>query len=151
VTHIRTSIREGAVTLVTGLTTTSTRVYKSRNLPLTTAEFPCLCVFARGEAYDYAQAGFSGGKAYPVRNVDLHIQGYVKDSDSSAIETTLDTIAKEVETALFAGFPFGGAFGMTLGSQEIEVNSDGDESFGSIDMVFNVAYRTVEGLPETAI
>ena len=150
-THIRTGIRDAAATAVTGLTTTGARVYKSRTLPLTAVELPALCVYARAESYDYGEAAFSGGRAYPVRAVELHVQGFVKDTDSSAIETTLDVIAKEVETAIYAAFPLGSSFGMTLGSQNTEVNADGDESLGVIDMVFQVAYRTVEGLPETAI
>ena len=150
-THLRTGIRDAAATAVTSLTTTSTRVYKSRTLPLTASELPALCVYCRAETYDYGEAGFSGGKAYPVRNIELHVQGYVKDTDSSAIETTLDVIAKEVETAIFAAYPLGSSFGMTLAGQTTEVNAEGDESLGVIDMVFQVAYRTVEGLPETAI
>jgi hypothetical protein len=149
-THIRKSIRDAAVTTVTGLTTTSTRVYKGRNLPLTTSEFPCLCVYARGESYDYGEAAFSGGKAWPQRIVELHVQGYVKASDTSVIEDTLDLIAEEVETAVFAASSFGGALGMTLGEQTISVDAQGDETLGTIDMVFNVLYRTAEGAPGTA-
>lgn len=150
-THIRTSIRDAAASAVTSLTTTGARVYKSRNLPLTAAEFPCLCVFARGETYDYGDAGFSGGKAYPQRLIDLRVQGYVKDSDAATIETTLDVIAKEVEVALFAAFPFGSAQGMTLSEQTLQIDASGDESLGVIDMGFQVMYRTAEGLPETSI
>ena len=149
-THLRKTIRDSVATLVTGLATTGARVYKSRNLPLTTAEFPCLCVYARSDTPDYDQAAFSGGKAYPVRTVDVHIQGYVKDSDAKTIENTLDLIAEEVETVLFSGDGIlGGSIGTNLGSQTISLDDAGDETLGTIDMSFDVLYRIIEGVPGT--
>lgn len=148
-THLRKTIRDAAATAVTGLATTSTRVYKSRNLPLVAAEFPCVLVFARSDSPDYEGAAFSGGVAYPVRSLELHVQGYAKDTDSSAIEDTLDTIAEEVETAIFDA-AFTGALGVRLGGQSISVDASGDETLGVVDMVFVVLYRTAEGTPGTA-
>lgn len=147
-THLRKTIRDSAATRLTGLTTTGARVYKSRNLPLTTAEYPCIAIYARSDVADYADAGFSGGLAYPVRTVELHVVGYVKDTDSAAIEDTLDAIAEEVETALFAS-ALTGTHGITLGEQSISVDAGGDETVGSVDIVFNAMYRTREGSPGT--
>ena len=92
-----------------------------------------------------------GSRTLVPRMIELHVQGFVKDSDTSVIEDTLDLIAEEVETALFAAFPFGSALGMTLGEQTLSVDAQGDESLGVVDMVFNVMYRTAEGSPGTAI
>lgn len=146
-THVRKSIRDAATSAVVGLATTGSRVYASRNLPLTNPEFPCLCVYARSDNPDYESAAFSGGVSFPVRTVALHVQGFVMALDAPSAEDTLDLIAEEVETAIFAAFPFGGALGLTLGSQDLAVDSSGNQSLFSIDMVFNVIYRTAEGHP----
>lgn len=149
-THLRKTIRDSTATRLTGLTTTGSRVYKSRNLPLTATEFPCLAIYARSDAPDYADAAFSGGVAYPVRTVELHVVGYVKDTDSSAIEDTLDTIAEQVEVAIFNG-ALTGAMGLTIGEQTISVDASGDETVGVVDIVFNAMYRAAEGAPGTAV
>lgn len=149
-THLRKSIRDAAATAVTSLTTTSTRVYKSRNLPLTSAEFPSLLVYARSDTPDYTDSSMGARQLVP-RTVELHVQGMVKDSDSAVIEDTLDLIAEEVETALFAAFPFANAYGLQLAEQTLSVDASGDETLGTIDMVFNVLYRAAEGAPGTAV
>jgi len=148
VTHLRKTIRDAVTSRVTGLTTTSTRVYKSRNLPLTTAELPALCVYARGDRPDYDVPSAMGPPKI-ARTIELHVQGYVKDSDASTIEDTLDGIAEEVETAMYTS-AFTGVMALQLGDQTIEVEDAGDESLGTIDMVFNVTYRAAEGAPGTA-
>ena len=149
-THLRTTIRDAVTTTVTNLTTTGTRVYKSRNLPLSAAEFPCLCVYARADVPEYADAVFTGGKVWPVRNLEMHVQGYVKDSDTSVIHTTLELIAEQVETAIFTTIPTG-AYGVTLGEQTIQIEDSGDETLGTIDMVFTIIYRAAEGAPGVSI
>lgn len=149
-THLRSGIRDAAVSAVTGLSTTSTRVYKGRNLPLTASEFPSLCVYARADAPNYSDAAM-GVRTIVPRVVELHIQGFVKDTDSSVIEDTLDAITEEVETALFAAFPLASALNMTLGEQTLSVVDEGDESLGTVDIVFNVMYRSAEGSPGTAM
>ncbi len=148
--HIRQNVRTAAAAAVTGLATTGDRVFMSRALPLRQGDFPCLAVYARSDTPDYESAAFSGGVAYPVRTIELHVQGFVKELDDEDIEDTLDDIAEEVETALFATQPLATSMGMTLGEQIISVDEQGDETLGVIDMVFNVLYRTPEGDPGTA-
>lgn len=149
-THVRASILAAAAAAVTGLATTGARVYQSRNLPLTATEFPSLCVYARRDPTDYSEASYGDGTVDVVRTAEIHIQGYVVDSDGPTIEATLDQIAAEVETALFAAFPFAGAQRMKLGEQVLDVDDEGEETVGTIDMIFNVEYRTAEGAPEAA-
>lgn len=147
-THLRKIIRDAVVARVTNLTTTEMRVYKSRNLPLTATELPALCVFARMDRPDYDAPSAMGLPAI-ARVIELHIQGYVKDSDATTIEDTLDEIAEEVETAMYLT-PFAGLQAVQLGEQTIEAEDSGDETLGMIDMVFNVTYRAAEGAPGTA-
>lgn len=148
--HIRQNVREAAAAAVTGLATTGTRVFKSRTLPLRQGDFPCLAVYARADVPDYSRASM-GARSLVPRVIELHVQGFVKELDDETIEETLDDIAEEVEGALFDAFPFGGAQGLEVGEQSLQVDTQGDESLGIIDMVFNVLYRAAEGTPGTAI
>lgn len=149
--HVRTAIRNAAASAVTGLLTTGVRVYKSRNIPLSANEYPCLCVYVRSDVPDYGEgASFSGGRSIPVRRLGLHVEGYVKDSENEAIETLLDQIAAEVETALFATI-LEGSLGISLGDQILSTDASGEETLGIIDMSFQVLYRTVEGAPEISV
>jgi hypothetical protein len=53
-THARQQIREAAATVVSGLTTTGTRVYQSRMRPVADAGTPCLLVMTSDESIDPA-------------------------------------------------------------------------------------------------
>ena len=47
--HVRQQVREAVSTLLTGLTTTESRVYQSRITPLQANELPALLVATNGE------------------------------------------------------------------------------------------------------
>jgi len=47
--HVRQSIRDNAVTAVTGLSTTGSNVFRSRVYPLGTNKLPVLCVHSEAE------------------------------------------------------------------------------------------------------
>ena len=51
--HIRQSIRDNAVTAVTGLSTTGSNVFRSRVYPLGTNKLPALCVYTDSEVVEY--------------------------------------------------------------------------------------------------
>lgn len=132
------------VTAVTSLATTSTRVYSSRVLPLTTAAFPCLCVYTRSDTPDYAAGHMA---RTPRRELEIHVEGYVRGDDQSV----LDDIAAEVETAVFGSAALA-AFGpMWLGEQTMGVDGEGEALLSTIDMIFRCQYATVEGSPQTAV
>lgn len=132
------------VTAVTGLTTTAARVYESRVLPLTTAAFPCLCVYTRTDSPDYLAGHMA---KTPRRELEIHVEGYVRGDDQSK----LDDIAAEVETAVFASSALA-AFGpLWLGEQTMGVDGEGEALISTVDMVFRSQYATVEGSPQTAV
>lgn len=149
--HVRKQLRDAVALAVTGLTSTGSRVYKSRSLPLSAAaaELPALCVFARQDTPDY-DAGAMGTRV--LRVLEVHLQGYWRGADGSAIEDGLDGIAEQVETAIFANPTFTGlAHGTRLGPQVIDVDAEGDQTVGVIDIVLEILYRTAEGAPGTAV
>lgn len=142
--HVREQIRGAVVTAVTGLATTSTRVYNSRTLPVGASLLPCLCIYTRTDTPDYSRGQMA---RTPRRVLDIHVEGYVKGDD----QTVLDDIAAEVETALFASATVQ-AFGpFWLGEQTMSVDGEGEHLVSVIDMVFRCDYATVEGAPNTAV
>jgi len=144
VPHVREQVRSAVVAAVTGLTTTSARVYNSRVLPVGATLLPCLCVYTRTDTPDYARGHMA---RTPRRVLDVHVEGYVKGDD----QTVMDDIAAEVETALFASATVN-AFGpFWLGEQTMSVDGEGENLISVIDMVFRCEYATVEGAPLTAV
>lgn len=92
--HYLTTVRSAIVTAVTGLTTTGARVYEDEPYPLTAAQVPGLIVSAWSPA-----VGFASMDASVIQvDVDVGIECLAKGT--SGLQTTLDTIAKEVQTAL---------------------------------------------------
>lgn len=148
--HVRKQIRDAIVTALTGLSTTGSRVYAGRSLPLYTgggsipSELPALCIYTREEQANYADGILTNA---PLRELTVRVEGYVDGTDDD-----LDTIAEEVETAFFTDYTFGGlTVGAELGEQSINVDREGDDQYGVIVMTFNVMYRTAEGVPGTAV
>lgn len=132
------------MTAVTGLTTTGVRVYNSRVLPLSASIMPALCVYTRQESPDYSRGRMTN---VPRRVLDLHVEGYVAGDD----QTTLDDIAAEVETAIFASSALRALALVWLGDQKMSVDGEGERLVSIIDMVFRCEYATVEGAPLTAV
>ncbi len=53
--HIRQSIRDNAVTAVTGLSTTGSNVFRSRVYPLGTNKLPALCIHTDSETIEFTR------------------------------------------------------------------------------------------------
>lgn len=144
--HLREQIRSAIVTAVTGLTTTSTRVYTSPAGPLAAGSSPSLLVLTGVDTPAYDPGSRMGGPPAVERTLEVHVQGYASAAD------TLDDIAEEVETALYVDPTLGGlATGTRLGAQTIEFDTDGERVEAAVDMVFLVTYRAAEGAPGTAV
>lgn len=143
--HAREQIRAAVVTAVGGLTTTGVRVYESRFLPLPALGQPALCVYTRLDTPDYGNGTM---ERKPQRMLEVHIEGYASGDDQSV----LDDIAAEVETAIYANSALEVLVGgVWLGEQTMRVDGEGQELVSVIDMVFNISYSTVEGVPETVL
>jgi len=50
--HLRKQIRDNVVTVLTGLSTTGSRVYASRVYPMAAANLPGLCVYTKSESVE---------------------------------------------------------------------------------------------------
>jgi hypothetical protein len=141
--HLRKSIRDAVVTILTGLTTTGARVYPSRLYP-----------------YDPAEAGGPGLMVYTVsesselegrtltRELDLVIEVVAQVNDT--LDDTLDTIAVEIETAMGTDprLGFTGPVDSWLKSTQFAFRKDGEKETGGLVMTYGVYYRTTQANPE---
>jgi len=147
--HVRKQIRDAVVTTVTGLVTTGTNVFQSRVYPLQTSalgsELPALVVLTSTETVDLD----IGTLDAPHRLLTVEIKAIEKAT--SALDDTLDEIAKEVETAMGIDITLGGlCIGVDLSNTpEIELTSEGDQPHGQVSLFYIVKYRTPFGDPST--
>jgi hypothetical protein len=143
--HAREQIRNAVVTAVTGLTTTGTRVYASRVLPLTATDLPALCVYTRQDSPDYTRGT---AQNRPARLLDVRVQGFVDGDDQSV----LDDIAAEVETAIYGNAPLAALTRLIwLADQSMSVDGEGETLISVIDIGFNMQYSVAEGAPLTLV
>lgn len=144
--HYREQIRKAVVTAVTGLTTTGANVKDSPVFPLPDNTPPTICVYARTSTADYADGQLD---CAPMREVQVVIEGYAKANNSLA--DTLDDICSEVETAIFSNASLIALCpgGILLGEQNIDINAEGDEPLGKIEMNYLFYYHGREGEPES--
>lgn len=144
--HVRKNIRDNVTTTLTGLTTTGSRVFQTRLFPLATAKLPGLCIYTRSETTEYATLSKPRTQ---VRELEVLVEAYAKGT--SSIDDTLDTIAVEVEEALYADTTRGGyAKDTQITSFEVDYDGEGDQSVGVARFTISVTYVTVENDIEAA-
>jgi hypothetical protein len=146
-THVRKQIRDNVVTTVTGLTTTTTKVYRSRVYPIASGKLPGLCVYTQSETVESATLTRPRTK---MRSLDVVIEGYALAN--SNLDDTLDQISLEVEEAMVTDVTRGGkAKDTELTSVEIEQVGEGETQAGIVRMTFTVTYATLENDAEVAV
>lgn len=105
--HLHKQIRDKIKTALTGLTTTGDRVYANRLMPMAGANLPGLRIFMDNED---AQSLTIHEPQFLERTLNLMVDCCGKPATSvgsTPLDDLLDTISKEVETALAAGIVFG--------------------------------------------
>lgn len=145
--HVRRQIREAVATAVTGLTTTSTRVFQSRAYPLATTDLPCLLISTPSE--QSAVVDFSVPLTVE-RRLSVRIDAVVRGT--SDVDDTLDLICKEVEIALATPCSAlsGLANSIALTATDLEFDASGEQPVGRATMQFDVIYFTKENAPDMA-
>lgn len=145
--HVRKSIRDAVKTAVTGLTTTTTKVYVGRVYPLQEANLPGLLVYTEDEEVDIASMGVAR-----IQARDLNVVVEARFKDNASLDDKADLILSEVETALGApGLNLGGGKYVQLRRVEIERSDAIEKQLSSMRMTFVVPYYTVLGAPDTAL
>lgn len=143
--HVRQQLREAVATAVTGLSTTGSRVYQSRVYPLDTSSLPCLLVTSDG---DKAEAITVHSPYQQERATTIRIEGVAKAV--SNIDDTLDTISKEVETAI-AGSSTAIVKGLIYQGAQIDYDGSGEQPIGKVTMIFTKDLYTLSNAPDVLI
>lgn len=146
--HLRRQIREAIATAVTGLATTSTRVFQSRVYPLERGtDLPGLLVFSLAETSERRTAPAPG-----IMERVLRVQIVAVARSLADLDDTLDGICKEVEIAL--AMPCSALAGIaktiTLTSTDIEMQGTSDRPVGQAAMTYEVVYLAAENAPDVA-
>lgn len=142
--HARQLIREAVELAVTGLATTSTRVFPSKVYNLQESQLPALQVISAAESIELDEGTLDA----PARLFDVVVKGTAQAT--SNVDNTLDDIAEEVETALGADITLGGlSHGLDLVATDFDYSGEGDQPIGNIELTYRVAYRTPFGDPTT--
>lgn len=144
--HLRQLIRNNIVTTLTGLTTTASRVYRSRIYPLEQSKLPGLCIFTRSESTEYVTISYPRRQE---RTLTIGIEIYAEGT--SNLDNTLDTIAKEVEEALYTDLTRGGyAQDTQVIAFEADFDGSGERPVGVGRLTVQVSYSNRENEVETA-
>lgn len=143
--HLRQQIREAIATTLTGLTTTGTRVYQSRLHTLADSNLPCLLVNTDSEEISALSVS-----EHPLLERSLTLRVRCVAKAVSNLDDTLDTMLKEVETAIgtAADITFGGLV-KSIAPQEIDIEMDDgvEKPVGIASLSYLVTYYTADGSP----
>lgn len=149
-THRRKQIRDAIAARLSGLTTTATRVYAGRTLPLADAHDPLLLIYARDERSEFEAMGGAGRPLARRLRVAVHGKVALAGTDP---EDTLDLIALEVEGAMMADETLSGlAVSLQLAETEIEAALDdgGNRRRGDIRLTYEIEYASAADDPSRA-
>ena len=145
--HIRQQIRERVGTTLTGLTTTGSNVFQSRVYNLENAKLPAIIIYTKSEDSELLEMG---SIRTLQRNLSLVVEAYVKANTN--FDDTIDTIAKEVESAMGADVTHNSLARDTfLDSTEINYNAEGEQPVAVMTMVYNINYLTTEATADVAL
>lgn len=143
--HLRQQIREAVASQLSGLTTTGTRVYQSRLHPLSDSNLPCLLVNTDSEEIATLTL-----QPHPVMERDLTLAVRCIAKAVNNLDDTLDTMLKEVETALgtVTDPTYGGLVkSMSPTGIDIEMDDGMDKPVGVASLNYRVTYYTADGSP----
>lgn len=145
--HVRQQIRGRVVTVLTGLTSTASRVYESRVYPLQDSELPALLIYTKSE--DSLPLVMHTDRVME-RELSLVVECYAKAN--SNFDDTIDTISKEVEEAIAADTTLNSlAKDIFIQSTEIEFNAEGESPVGYATLTFLTTYHVKETNPDVAV
>lgn len=147
--HVRTQIRDRVATTLTGLTTTNTRVYKTRIYPMDAAAMPGICVYINSERS--VEEDFST----LIKEVDIVIDAYVR---GASWDTNSDQVQAEVEAALYADYSAGTdryMDGLALSLEYVQADSqyvgDAEKPYGVLRMIYRAKYAITRGATDIAL
>lgn len=148
--HARTQIRNALATLLTGLTTTGPRVFKSRTWPTRPGDYPALLIYAQGGASSADDEG-----DVQVRQLErverLVVEGLVRVTGEEP-DDLLDAIALEVERQVATDETLGDLVDpMELQATALNVALHGEARIGVVKLSFAAVCRTSVADPSNVV
>lgn len=142
--HARTQIRAEAVTRLTGLASTGSRVYPSRVRPLADTSLPCLLVYLDEEEMSNEIIG------QPIldRVAKLKVRAVAKVSQD--LDTALDQMLAEVEAAMGTG-PLASVQISVPESIEVDLDDSLEKPVGIATITYRINYFTTAADPTVAL
>lgn len=149
--HLRDQIMDALATLLTGLTTTGSRVYVDRDAdsePLSAAELPGITIQQVDES---VQALTLGQPRHLERYLNVQIDAFVKLTTSTLARKQLNLIDKEIQTAIAGSLSLGGVCKYVTATQvDFSTAGDTDKPQSRARMNYQVFYMFTETTPDTA-
>lgn len=142
--HVRQQLRDSITSVVTGLTTTGTKVFKSRAYPLQESDLPCLVIKTEAERIDYLTIN---PPAQQEREVTVTIEATARAT--SSLDDTLDKICKEVEIAIDSASTI--ARDVQLAGTNLDTSVVGSQPVGMATMIYRMKVYTAADAPDTAL
>lgn len=143
--HVRKQLRDATAVRLTGLTTTGSRVYESRSVPVGDANLPGLLIYTTQE-----QAQDATMAADVERRIEVRVEGVAKAATN--LDDTLDLIAKEVEIALSTALTIGAASTQLVYQGAVITMQDGlDQLVGVVALTFEAVLFTTAGSPDVVL
>jgi hypothetical protein len=139
--HPRQLVRDAVVAQLTGATVAGPRVYDTLEVPHRRAELPAISVYTPDEQSDATTTRGTAPREMQ-RELQLVVEGVVKRSaQDEKLTATLDALALEIETAIFADDTLGDTASDTvLVGTSLVLLEDGDRTMASIRLEFAVTY-----------
>ncbi len=145
--HLRKQIRDNITSVLTGLTTTGTRVYQTRVYPLAADKLPGICIYTNAEQVEKSTLTIP---RFQIRRLEVIVEAYA--SAVSAVDDTLDQICLEVEEKLALDVTRGGkAKDTKVTSIETDFSGDGERPAGVARITVEVTYGCRENDLEVAV
>lgn len=142
--HVRAQIRTAAKVALTGLTTTGANVFKTRSYPLESAGLPGLSIYSGPEGSSKTTLT-SVERSYTMI-VEVHAQA------KADVDDLVDTICKEVETALFADVTLGGLAKFSeLVSTDFSLAETANKPIFMATLAIDYGYKTTQTAPDVAL
>ena len=152
--HVAKQVLDAVETACTGLTTTGTKVYRSRVHTMVETNLPALLIYARDDVMEEEMLGLqTDGKKGLHYLLTVSIDAIEKDASETTAENNLFTIRKEVQTALEADLTLGGKCkDLWLAEATIEDRTgSGGSPVLAMLMAWQFRYRVKQGVPQTVL
>lgn len=145
--HERQAIRDAVVAALLGETAAGARVEASRFEPADADELPMVCVYTLEESV--SQDSVNTAPRELTRSLRVAIDGYAGVPANGAIDTSLDDLALEIETAMDADLNFGSAVADSiLENTEVLIGLAGERPLGCVHLIYAMTYRTYQRIAD---